>query len=51
MIDHYSLIRMEAKRAAMDAILDAGVHQNVHQGEAENFSPIAKSLMSALKHR
>ena len=44
MIDYYSPIRMEAKRAATDAIVDAGLHQNVHQGEAENFSPIAKSL-------
>ena len=44
MIDHYSHIRMEAKRAAKDAIVEAGVHQNVHQGEAGNFSPIAKSL-------
>ena len=44
MIDHYSHIRMEPKRAATDAIVEAGVHQNVHQGEAGNFSPIAKSL-------
>lgn len=39
MLEHYSHIRMEAKRAALDAIaaqpsqavFDAGVHQNVHQ--------------------
>jgi hypothetical protein len=43
MIEHYSRTHMEAKRAAMDAIVEAGVHQNVHQGPAEEFNPIAKS--------
>jgi integrase len=45
MIEHYSHIRMEAKRAALDAIaaapkeatLEAGVHQNCNQvPEVEN---------------
>jgi integrase len=35
MLEHYSRIRVEAKRAALDAIaqpiFEAGVHQNVHQ--------------------
>ena len=44
MIEHYSHIRMEAKRTAMDAIVEAGVHQNVHQGPPEEFDPVAKSL-------
>jgi integrase len=44
MIEHYSHIRMEAKRVATDAIVEGGVHQNVHQGPAENSNPIAKSL-------
>jgi integrase len=44
MIEHYSHIRMEAKRVAMDAIVEGSVHQNVHQGPAERSNPIAKSL-------
>jgi hypothetical protein len=31
MIEHYSHIRMEAKRTAVDAIAEAGVNQNVNQ--------------------
>ena len=35
MLEHYSRIRTDAKRAALDAIagpvFEAGVHQNVHQ--------------------
>ncbi len=38
MLEHYSRIRIEAKRAALDAILapvfDTAVHQNVHQLKA-----------------
>ncbi len=43
MLDHYSPIRMAAKRAALDAIaqkqaeIPAGVHQNVHQLERGAF--------------
>jgi integrase len=44
MIEHYSHIRMEAKRAAMDAIVEVSVHQNVHQRPAEYPNLIAKSL-------
>jgi len=48
MLEHYSRIRIEAKRAALDAIarpvLDAGVHQNVHQIENGNSGVSAKSL-------
>jgi hypothetical protein len=44
MIEHYSHIRMEAKRAAMDAIVERGVHQNVHQDPSEVSDPVAKSL-------
>jgi integrase len=52
MLEHYSHIRMAAKRAALDGIvrkseksvLDAGVHQNVHQvSQAESDTP-AKPL-------
>ena len=35
MLEHYSRIRTDAKRAALDAIaapkFEVGVHQNVHQ--------------------
>lgn len=44
MIEHYSHIRMEAKRTAMDAIVERGVNQNVNQRPAEESSPIVKSL-------
>jgi len=44
MIEHYSHIRMEAKRTAMDAIVERGVNQNVNQRPADNSNPIAKSL-------
>jgi hypothetical protein len=37
-------IRMEAKRMATDAIVEGGVHQNVHQVPAEDSGTIAKSL-------
>jgi hypothetical protein len=52
MLEHYSHIRMEAKRAALDAIAAAQsqavspavVHQNVHQAEKIRESLVAKSL-------
>jgi len=48
MLEHYSRIRVEAKRAALDAIarpvFDAGVHQDVHQIENGNSAASAKSL-------
>lgn len=44
MIEHYSHIRMEAKRRATDAIVDGDVHQNVHQPQAEGSNAIRKSL-------
>jgi integrase len=44
MIEHYSHIRMEAKRMATDAIVEGGVHQNVHQAQEGNSSTAAKSL-------
>ena len=52
MIEHYSHIRMEAKRAALDAIasqsqqaaIGAGVNQNVHQPSRSDSSVAAKSL-------
>ena len=52
MLEHYSRIRTDAKRAALDAIaqgpkqaiLGAGVHQNVHQLEEVVFDASAKSL-------
>jgi hypothetical protein len=45
MIEHYSHIRMEAKRATLDAIaaqplqavIGADVHQNVHQPPGRRF--------------
>ena len=51
MIEHYSHIHMEAKRVAVNAIVEGGVHQNVNQGPAEHSNPTAKSLMSGLRHR
>jgi integrase len=50
MLEHYSHIRMEAKRAALDAIaqkqpeIPAGVHQNVHQVEKRASEDAANSL-------
>ncbi len=52
MLEHYSHIRMEAKRAALDAIakpfeqpmLNRGVHQNVHQPENLQNKLSVKSL-------
>jgi integrase len=52
MIEHYSHIRMEAKRAALDAIaaeplqagIDTGVNQNVNQHAEGNSKASAKSL-------
>jgi hypothetical protein len=39
MLEHYSHIRVEAKRTALDALnlpgFDSPVHQNVHQVETE----------------
>jgi hypothetical protein len=53
MIEHYSHIRMEAKRAALDAIvnaqssqavLGAGVNENVNQTRAGDSKASTKSL-------
>jgi hypothetical protein len=52
MIEHYSHIRMEAKRAALDAIaaqasqavIGAGVNQNVNQLPESDSKASAKSL-------
>jgi integrase len=48
MLEHYSRIRTDAKRAALDAIVapafGVGVHQNVHQLEVVVSSTAAKSL-------
>ena len=44
MIEHYSHIRMEAKRRATDAIVVGRVHQNVHQPAKEDSSRTRKSL-------
>jgi hypothetical protein len=60
MIEHYSHIRMEAKRAALDAIvnarssqavLGAGMNQNVNQTRAGDSKAFTKSLMSDPTHR
>ena len=47
MLEHYSRIRTEAKRVALDAItapiFEVGVHQNVHQasgGDADGKSKL-----------
>jgi hypothetical protein len=56
MVEHYSHIRMEAKRAALDAIaaqpaIEASVNQNVNQAiENESRQP-SKPLMSGLRNR
>jgi hypothetical protein len=48
MLEHYSRIRTEAKRVALDSIVtpafDVGVHQNVHQVSATTSSDTAKLL-------
>ena len=52
MLEHYSHIRMAAKRAALEGIakgpeervFGASVHQNVHQLPAGDSSAVAKSL-------
>jgi integrase len=44
MIEHYSHIRMEAKRIATDSIVERGVHQNVHQVREARSRTVAKSL-------
>jgi len=44
MIEHYSHIRMDAKRTATDAIVDGGVNQNVNQPTVGDSTNIAKSL-------
>ena len=48
MLEHYSRIRTEAKRAALDAIagpaFEAGVHQDVHQVASRDLSESAKLL-------
>lgn len=44
MIEHYSHIRMDAKRSATDAIVEGGVNQNVNQLPTGNHRPSAKSL-------
>jgi integrase len=44
MIEHYSHIRMEAKRRATDAIVEQGVNQNVNQLPAGDSKASAKSL-------
>jgi hypothetical protein len=44
MIEHYSHIRMEAKRAAMDAIVEKDVHQNVNQLPASDSRASGKPL-------
>ena len=48
MLEHYSRIRTEAKRAALEAIsgpvFGAGVHQNVHQLPGSDSASDAKRL-------
>ena len=44
MIEHYSHIRMDAKRGATDAIVARGVNQNVNQLTPTESSVFAKSL-------
>ena len=52
MLEHYSRIRTDAKRVALDAIaqgpkqafFEIGVHQSVHQLEEVVFDASAKSL-------
>jgi integrase len=48
MLEHYSHVRMDAKRTALDAIavpgFDLGVNQNVHQLRSEKKDATAKLL-------
>jgi len=44
MIEHYSHIRMDAKRMATDAIVDGGVNQKVNQLTVGDSRTSAKSL-------
>jgi hypothetical protein len=48
MLEHYSRIRMDAKRSALDGIatplFQTGVHQNVHQFSDTKIPAAAKSL-------
>jgi integrase len=44
MIEHYSHIRMDAKRRATDAIVEVGVNQNVNQLPVSDSTVAAKSL-------
>jgi integrase len=44
MIEHYSHIRMEAKRRATDAIVEGAVNQTVNQAKKTASSVAAKSL-------
>jgi integrase len=44
MIEHYSHIRMDAKRRATNAIVEGGVNQNVKQPSASDSSIAGKSL-------
>ena len=48
MLEHYSRIRVEAKRAALEAIVtpafEASVHQNVHQVADADLADNAKLL-------
>lgn len=44
MTEHYSHIRMDAKRRATDAIVEGGVNQNVNQLSASDSNVTAKSL-------
>jgi integrase len=44
MIEHYSHIRMDAKRRATDAIVEGDVNQNVNQPPTSDTSVDAKSL-------
>jgi hypothetical protein len=43
-IEHYSHIRMEAKRRATDAIVEGAVNQNVNQATTSDSSVAPKSL-------
>jgi integrase len=55
MIEHYSHIRLAAKRTALDAIVkpnfDAGVAQNWAQSPSQEKPQIRNSLMRGLRHR
>jgi hypothetical protein len=48
MLEHYSRIRVEAKRADLDAfvgpVFEVGVHQNVHQIKTSDSVTSRKSL-------